>query len=212
MLLEAGANPDGQDADQRTPLFEAATASHMEIARLLVQAGADVNLKELCGFTALSRASRSSAVASKGAVARNRHGKGDKGFGMGVGCIGGCIGCTGVFCPDIQTDTDRHRHRQTDTGRHRQTQTDTDRPRQRDTDTENTDRDRHSALHIFGGGGGGWAGGGGGANRTWPLNDWGQGWHSFSEANPGSMIRRHLAFSCRQWSSGVGALARGCKC
>jgi ankyrin repeat protein/L-ascorbate metabolism protein UlaG (beta-lactamase superfamily) len=45
MLLDAGAEPDGTKECERTPLFDAAHAGHMNAVKLLVDRGADVNAK-----------------------------------------------------------------------------------------------------------------------------------------------------------------------
>ena len=53
MLLQAGANVDMCDEDQRTPLMEACENNYMETVQYLLRAGASathkVNLHLLCG-------------------------------------------------------------------------------------------------------------------------------------------------------------------
>uniref|UniRef100_A0A669EYA7 Euchromatic histone-lysine N-methyltransferase 2 n=1 Tax=Oreochromis niloticus TaxID=8128 RepID=A0A669EYA7_ORENI len=50
MLIQAGAQVDAQDKDLRTPLLEAIINNHVEVARYLVQNGADVTINDKVDF------------------------------------------------------------------------------------------------------------------------------------------------------------------
>jgi ankyrin repeat protein len=52
-LLEAGADPDAKTPDGDSALHLAAFAGKMDIVRVLVEGGANVNLKDAAGKTAL---------------------------------------------------------------------------------------------------------------------------------------------------------------
>ena len=45
LLLQQGANPDTRDDEQRTPLIHATQDCHRELIRILLEAGADPNLR-----------------------------------------------------------------------------------------------------------------------------------------------------------------------
>jgi ankyrin repeat protein len=52
-LLAAGGNPDGDDPEKWTPLMLAAELEDIESARILLEAGADINKKGSQGYTPL---------------------------------------------------------------------------------------------------------------------------------------------------------------
>ena len=52
MLIDGGANVNLCDAENQTPLMEAARAGKLEIARKLIDAGADRRLRDKRGRTA----------------------------------------------------------------------------------------------------------------------------------------------------------------
>uniref|UniRef100_A0A8C4Z5R9 Euchromatic histone-lysine N-methyltransferase 2 n=1 Tax=Gadus morhua TaxID=8049 RepID=A0A8C4Z5R9_GADMO len=56
MLVQAGANVDAKDKTTRTPLLEAITSDHVEVARYLVQCGASVYHED--GYTGLHHAAK----------------------------------------------------------------------------------------------------------------------------------------------------------
>jgi len=56
-FLDAGMNPNAQDADGRTVLIAAAARGDLEVMNKLLSRGADPNVKDKRGYTALSHAS-----------------------------------------------------------------------------------------------------------------------------------------------------------
>ena len=55
-FLELGVNPDSRSNfwdDRRTPLMEAALWDHLEVAKVLIEYGADLDLTDNNGYTAL---------------------------------------------------------------------------------------------------------------------------------------------------------------
>ncbi|KAN0137681.1 Ankyrin repeat-containing domain protein [Lactarius tabidus] len=58
LLLDYGANADLYDKRRNTPLHFAASEGHLEVARMLLERGADVNSKNDEGLTPLQRASQ----------------------------------------------------------------------------------------------------------------------------------------------------------
>jgi len=56
-FLDAGINPNAQDADGRTVLIAAAARGDLEVVNKLLSRGADPNVKDKRGYTALSHAS-----------------------------------------------------------------------------------------------------------------------------------------------------------
>ena len=57
-FLDAGINPNAQDADGRTVLIAAAARGDVEMVNKLLSRGADPNVKDKRGYTALSHAVR----------------------------------------------------------------------------------------------------------------------------------------------------------
>ncbi len=55
-LLRAGADPNALDREYGTPLIIAARGGSLPVVRMLVNAGADVNLRHPCGWSPLERA------------------------------------------------------------------------------------------------------------------------------------------------------------
>jgi ankyrin repeat protein len=65
ILLDSGARPAPEDRDGRTPLHDAAKASHAQAIVALISGGADVNQKDRFGFTPLHlAAAHSGAIVS----------------------------------------------------------------------------------------------------------------------------------------------------
>ncbi|XP_034561495.1 histone-lysine N-methyltransferase EHMT2 isoform X2 [Notolabrus celidotus] len=58
ILVQAGAQVDAQDKDQRTPLIDAIINNHIEVARYLIQTGACVYHVEDDGYTGLHHAAK----------------------------------------------------------------------------------------------------------------------------------------------------------
>lgn len=52
-LLQAGADPNARDEDERTPLFSAVLGGSVGLVGLLLESGADVDARDGRGFTAL---------------------------------------------------------------------------------------------------------------------------------------------------------------
>ena len=64
-LLAHGASPNTQDSDYGwTPLLYAADKGNMEIATMLVEKGADVNVKAKDGLTALQEAPKRNRIST----------------------------------------------------------------------------------------------------------------------------------------------------
>src|SRR5205085_457594 len=86
LLLEAGADVNGQDAEGDTALMQAAREKSMESLRLLLAHGADVNVRNHSGETALKIAAHHGyheivrALKEAGAVGADGHNAGAEGL------------------------------------------------------------------------------------------------------------------------------------
>lgn len=55
-FIDAGINPNAQDADGRTALISAAARGELDVVNTLISRGVDINVKDKNGYTALSHA------------------------------------------------------------------------------------------------------------------------------------------------------------
>lgn len=57
-LIESGTNINTQDKEKRTPLIHTIIDNKLEMTKILIQKGADVNLQDYIGYTALHYAAQ----------------------------------------------------------------------------------------------------------------------------------------------------------